>query len=63
MREERAMKYIIGEQEKKKQRNLIYQVWRFVCLSCRFLKLTCACCRLPPVAKRESETDPRAMPH
>ena len=48
------MEYIISEREKRTQRNPFYQFWRFVCLSLRFMKLSCACCGLPP-AEREGK--------
>lgn len=52
------MEYIISESEKKVQRNPFYQLWRFVCLSLRFMKLSCACCRLPPAVRAEPRLHP-----
>jgi hypothetical protein len=51
------MEYIISDSEKKVQRNPFYQLWRFSCLSLRFMKLSCACCRLPP-AERAADQPP-----
>jgi len=51
------MEYIISDSEKKVQRNPFYQLWRFSCLSLRFMKLSCACCRLPP-SERAAEQPP-----
>jgi hypothetical protein len=47
------MEYIISDSEKKVQHNPFYQLWRFVCLSFRFMKLSCACCALPPSERTE----------
>jgi hypothetical protein len=52
------MEYIISDSEKKVQRNPFYQLWRFFCLSLRFMKLSCACCRLPPLERAEQR-----LPH
>jgi len=52
------MEYIISDSEKKVQRNPFYQLWRFSCLSLRFMKLSCACCRLPPSEQRAAEQPP-----
>lgn len=51
------MEYIISDSEKKVQRNPFYQLWRFSCLSLRFMKLSRACCRLPP-SERAAEQPP-----
>jgi hypothetical protein len=51
------MEYIISDSEKKVQRNPFYQLWRFSCLSLRFMKLSSACCRLPP-AERAADQPP-----
>jgi hypothetical protein len=34
------MEYMITAREKKRQRNLVYQLWRLAVLSLRFMKLT-----------------------
>lgn len=34
------MKYIITKVEKRRQQNLFLQMWRFVVLSIKFMKLT-----------------------
>ena len=34
------MEYMITAHEKKRQRNLVYQLWRLAVLSLRFMKLT-----------------------
>jgi len=34
------MEYTITTSEKKRQRNLFYQLWRLAALSLRFIKLT-----------------------
>jgi hypothetical protein len=34
------MKYVLTEAEKRRQKNLFLQMWRFVVLSIKFMKLT-----------------------
>ena len=34
------MKYVFTESEKRKQQNVIYQLWRFAVLSFKFTRLT-----------------------
>lgn len=34
------MEYVITQREKKRQKNLVYQLWRLMALSLRFMKLT-----------------------
>lgn len=50
------MQYIITPSEKRKQQNLIFQAWRFVVLSLKFFRLTCAHCNYP---QRENESAPQ----
>jgi hypothetical protein len=50
------MEYIISDREKKAQTNPLLQFWRFLCLSFRFMNLTCACCQVPP--REASAADP-----
>jgi|GEM_PF-4570263 len=42
------MQYVMTDSEKRKQRNLLIQVWRFATLSNRFVKLlSCGGCKYP----------------
>jgi hypothetical protein len=34
------MKYVLTKAEKRRQQNLLLQMWRFVVLSIKFMKLT-----------------------
>jgi hypothetical protein len=34
------MKYTISKTEKRFQRNIVWQIWRFLVLSLKFMKLT-----------------------
>jgi len=47
------MQYVMTRSEKRKQQNLLIQTWRFVALSLRFRKLTCADCEYD---KRDQES-------
>jgi hypothetical protein len=57
------MEYIISDREKKMQRNPVMQFWRFLCLSFRFMDLTCACCEVPPKEQDSAKTAPPSDPH
>ncbi|MEA3411670.1 MAG: hypothetical protein U9R74_09035 [Pseudomonadota bacterium] len=47
------MQYVMTRSERRKQQNLLIQAWRFVALSLRFMKLTCADCKY---ARRDQES-------
>ena len=40
MEEDETMEYRISQKEKRMQHNLLYQLWRLMALSVRFMKLT-----------------------
>ena len=50
------MKYVFTEAEKKRQRNLLIQLWRFAVLGFKFNKLMKLECSYPPKGKPTSDT-------
>ncbi|MCG6868400.1 MAG: hypothetical protein LJE91_06610 [Gammaproteobacteria bacterium] len=55
------MQYVMIESEKRKQQNLLVQVWRFVILSNRFVKLlTCGDCKYPEREQGGEDLQPSA---
>lgn len=43
------MEYVISPQEKRRQTNLLYQLWRVTVLSLKFMRLTRVGCVSPRV--------------
>lgn len=48
------MKYVITEREKKLQQSLPLQLWRFLVLSVRFVRLTRTACARPAADKKRA---------
>jgi len=48
------MRYVITQADKRKQRDFLYQLWRFAALSLRFFRLTQLECRLARSAREKS---------
>ncbi len=56
------MKYVFTESEKRKQQNIIYQLWRFAVLSFKFTRLTRLGSSSPNMAKQMPYSKKSSVP-
>lgn len=59
---ENTMKYVFTKAEKRKQQNIIIQLWRFAVLGLKFNKLMNLECRYPPEHQHTLDKKDTASP-